>query len=516
MSRSKRFVTGLLSSYAAIGVNILYTLASVPLALHYLDKEEFGLWALVTQLSGYLMLLEFGMGGSVARSLSDHKDHMEDGIYGSILRTGGRVFAIQGVLVAVMGLTLAWFAPPLLDLPARLHQPFAILMAAQAILSGLRLSLGALGSPLWCHQRLDLSNLSSSLSLVGSFAVLWIGFHLGWHVYSLTVATIAGTFLGSFSIYLFCRRLGFYPPREHRGSYSPQLFRELFHFGGGLFMMNLGAQLASASQVIVVSRLLGMEAAATWSVATKVFSMAQQFVSRVLDSSAGGLAEMVVRQESGQLQKRFRDLVTVSAVIAVAASAGIALMNGPFIELWTSGKVVWAPWNNYLLACVLFSTAVTRCHIGLVGINKQIRGMKYVYLIEGLAFVSLSVLLLPWLGLAGLLIAALICNIAITGIYGVSRTADYFGISRRAVTGWVARPFWVLLITAGLFALTRIPAFADSKPLFQLIIESAIFCIVVLPALWFVGMTPNLRSELQGLIAKILGKAKSKLKPTRA
>ncbi|MEY3897092.1 MAG: hypothetical protein RLZZ214_2613, partial [Verrucomicrobiota bacterium] len=29
MSRSKRFVTGLLSSYAAIGVNILYTIASV-------------------------------------------------------------------------------------------------------------------------------------------------------------------------------------------------------------------------------------------------------------------------------------------------------------------------------------------------------------------------------------------------------------------------------------------------------------------------------------------------------
>jgi O-antigen/teichoic acid export membrane protein len=47
MSRSKHFISGLLSSYAAIGVNILYTLASVPLALHYLDKDEFGLWNLV-------------------------------------------------------------------------------------------------------------------------------------------------------------------------------------------------------------------------------------------------------------------------------------------------------------------------------------------------------------------------------------------------------------------------------------------------------------------------------------
>jgi O-antigen/teichoic acid export membrane protein len=510
MSRSKRFVIGLLSSYAAIGVNILYTLASVPLALHYLDKEEFGLWALVTQLSGYLMLLEFGMTGSVARSLSDHKDHMEDGIYGSILRTGGRVFAIQGVLVAVMGLALAWFAPPLLDLPARLHHPFAILMAAQAVLSGLRLSLGALGSPLWCHQRLDLSNLSSSLSLVGTFVVLWIGFHLGWHIYSLTVASVVGTFLGSFSIYVFCRRLGFYPPREHRGSYDPRIFRELFHFGGGLFLMNLGAQLTSASQVIVISRLLGMEAAATWSVSTKIFSMAQQFVARVLDSSAGGLAEMVVRKEACQLQKRFRDLVTISAVMAVAASAGIALMNGAFIEIWTSGKVTWAPWNNYLLACVLFSTAVTRCHIGLVGINKQIRGMKFVYLLEGLAFASLSVLLVPWLGLTGLLIAALACNITITGTYGVLRTADYFNISRLSVTAWIARPAGIMLLTAGLFAISCVPALVGFDARLRIFIGATTFWTAVIPALLCFGTTTMLRHEMKSFFLKLVRKAKFK------
>ena len=513
MSRSKRFVTGLLSSYAAIGVNILYTIASVPLALHYLDKEEFGLWALVTQLSGYLMLLEFGMTGSVARSLSDHKDRMEDGIYGSIIRTGARVFVIQGLLVFLLGLLMAWCAPSLLGLPARLQQPFMVLMATQALLSGIKLSMGSIASPLWCHQRLDLSNLAASASLVVTFTVLWLGFHTGWHLYSLIISTAAGSLVDLLFTYISCHRLGLYPPREFRGNYDPGLFRELFHFGSGLFLMNLGAQLASASQIIIVSRLLGIEAAAVWSVATKIFNLAQQFVGKILDSSAGGLAEMVVRGETGRLRDRFRDLVSISAVMAVAASAGIALLNGAFIEVWTSGKVTWAPWNNYLLACVLFSTAVTRCHISLVGINKQIRGMKFVYLIEGLVFVSLSVLLMPQLGLTGLLIAALACNLSITGVYGFSRTASYFGIGRRAVAGWVARPLWVLLMTAGLFALTRIPAFATSKPLFQLFAEGMIFCIVVIPALWFVGMNPILRLEVKLFILKIFQKSMSKSNP---
>ena len=61
MSRSKRFIAGTLAGYGNIAANIIFTLVSVPLALAYLDVEQFGLWALAAQLNGYLVLLELGM-----------------------------------------------------------------------------------------------------------------------------------------------------------------------------------------------------------------------------------------------------------------------------------------------------------------------------------------------------------------------------------------------------------------------------------------------------------------------
>ncbi|MEI8284973.1 MAG: oligosaccharide flippase family protein [bacterium] len=506
MSRSKRFVTNLLSSYAAIGINILYTLASIPLALHYLDKEEFGLWALVTQLSGYLMLLEFGMTGSVARSLSDHKDQMEDGIYGNILRTGARVFVIQGLLVFLLGLLMAWCAPSLLGLPARLQQPFMVLMATQALLSGIKLSMGSIASPLWCHQRLDLSNFAASASLVVTFTVLWLGFHTGWHLYSLVISTAAGSLVGLLITYISCRRLGLYAPKAYRGRFDPVLFKQLFHFGGDLFLLNLGAQLLSASQVIVVSRLLGIESAAVWVIATKIFSMAQQFVSKILESSAGALAEIMVRKETDTLKRRFHDVVAISAVMAVAASAGIALINGPFVEIWTAGKVTWAPWNNFLLACVLFSTAVTRCHTGLVGISKEIRGMKYVNLVEGVAFVVFSVASVKSFGFAGILISALVCNICITGAYGVTRTASHFKIRNRHVAGWIARPAIILLLTLALFPLTLVPFISALGELFRFGVGAGIFIVCILPAIWFIGLDSRLKLELTAVFSRITGK----------
>jgi O-antigen/teichoic acid export membrane protein len=512
MARTKRFAANLLSSYAAIGINVLYTIASVPLALHYLDKEEFGLWALVTQLSGYLMLLEFGMSGSVARSLSDHKDHIESGVYGSILKTGGRVFSIQGIIVFLLGVALARFAPSLLALPARLHAPFLVLMTGQAALTGGKLALGALASPLWCHQRLDLSNFAGSVSMLFTFAVLWLGFHSGWHLYSLPAATVVGTVAGLALTYFSCRRLGYYPPRAYRGRFDPKLFRELFQFGGGLFLMNLGAQLASASQVIVVSRLLGIEAAATWSVGTKIFGMAQQFVARILDSSAGGLAEMVVRNETVQLKRRFRDVVVISAVMAGAAGAGIALMNGPFIEIWTSGKVCWAPWNNVLLAFVLFCSVVTRCNTSLVGITKEIRGMKYVYLFEGIAFVLTSLALVPRCGLAGLMVAALLCNLGITGLYGIGRSADYFAVTWRVVVAWVLRPTIVMALVAALFCITRLSAVTALGPVGSFIAGALLFLLGIVPAIWLFALDLRLKSEFSSVFARFIMKVRSALR----
>ncbi len=74
MSRFKRFAHSLASSYLLMGANILYSLASVPLALKYLSKPEFGLWALASSIAIYVGLIDMGMTGT-SRILVDYKDN---------------------------------------------------------------------------------------------------------------------------------------------------------------------------------------------------------------------------------------------------------------------------------------------------------------------------------------------------------------------------------------------------------------------------------------------------------
>ena len=123
-SRTRNFVRGLGAGYVAIIVNIAYTAASIPLALHYLGKEQFGLWALAQQIAGYLMLLDLGVSSAVSRFIADRKDEVNSGSYGSLLLTGTIVFACQGFLIALVGAVFSFF----LLLPFFLSHPTFLLI----------------------------------------------------------------------------------------------------------------------------------------------------------------------------------------------------------------------------------------------------------------------------------------------------------------------------------------------------------------------------------------------------
>jgi membrane protein required for beta-lactamase induction len=54
MSRLKNFSRNVAASYLQLGVNVVYSLVSVPLILHWLPKAEFGLWSLFVRWREHL------------------------------------------------------------------------------------------------------------------------------------------------------------------------------------------------------------------------------------------------------------------------------------------------------------------------------------------------------------------------------------------------------------------------------------------------------------------------------
>jgi O-antigen/teichoic acid export membrane protein len=515
MSRAKKFAHALLTSYLSIGVNILYTLASVPLALKYLTKPEFGLWALTLQIANFIALVDLGMGSSIARILIDHKDEKGNGHYGGAIKSGFLVGLAQGAITLIVGLILVWFLAGWLRVPEKLGQPFFWLMTGQVLLTAATFSTRMFNQVLYAWQRMDVTNYSGMIQLVVGFAALWIGFLLGFGVYSLLAGSVAGWACGTVISALACFKLGFWPKAGEWGRASRERFRELFNYGAEIFLISIGTQLILSSQTVLVSRQLGLEAAALWSVMTKAFTLVSQIVFKVVGNAMPAFAEMQVRREWERLWSRYRALFITTNVFAGLCAVLFAACNGPFVTLWVQGKFSWPPLDNALLAVWLVIMSQQCCHNSLIMCLKEIRSLKYIFLLEGIAFISISLAILPSTGMTGMLACSVAATTLFTGFIGAWRVT---GLSK---TGWKPLlwdwqlPLFRLLAVLVPLTLAMGWLLRDQSVWLQLLIPGALLALIgawaalrfALPSDLTVEIAGKLPPPLRRLVAALAGRA---------
>lgn len=446
MSRFRRAIHGVASSYVLLAAAALYSLASIPVALHYLDKERFGLWALMGSLVGYLSLIDAGMSNSAARLIIDHKDDRDGGHYGSLIKTGWLASLVQGAIILVTGLVFANSFARLLAIPAALQSEFIRLVDLQCGVVALSFATRIFTLVLNAHQRMDLVNYTGALSLAVNFAIQWTFFHFGFGVLSLAWAALCATVVIVVCQWLACARFKLFPGRGGWGRASWFHFKEIFAFGKDLFLVGVGTQLILASQTIVITRMLGLEAAAVWSVGLRVFNLVSQLVWRISDMSGAAFAEMMARGELARLRERYRSLAVLTFSLAGWAAVSFALCNSLFISIWTHGKIQWPVGNDWLLALWMILSAVVHCHNCFVVLTKQVGFMRYVYFVEGVVFVTLSLLVARAGGLPAIIGCSVVCSTVFSGAYGVWRISRYFGFPFGEVAlGWL-RPMAMVLL----------------------------------------------------------------------
>lgn len=618
MSRFKRFAHSLASGYVLLAANMLFTLASVPLALKYLGTEEFGLWGLATKIGGFIALVDFGLSASVARILIDHKDDRASGGYGGIVKTGLLVGLVQGALVLGVGVTLACFMGPWLEVDIQYQPALKWLLIGQCALMAISFATRIFNHLLTAHQRFDISNYAQALLFLPTIGILWFCFAHGQGVFSILWAYAATTFPAVAVNWIGCVRLKLLPRRGEWGAITWTGFKRVFAFGSDIFIFALGAQLITASQTLLLTRLIGLEAVTVWSVYTRIFDVLLQVIYRIFDYSSSALAEMIVRGEQARLALRFRQILSLSASLSVVAGTLFAVCNYPFVQLWTSRrfeasglrpsdiksssllaqrlqsprdpaaqliwrqfapaareeitwwaadpkakenlqtvlaselnrlmagewlatdtnfgrwattgearttagpadaplarawvnrhhledvfpkeiadsrKMRWPPWNDALLAVWLVLCVSLHAHTGLVGQAKAFGFMRYLFFLEGLTFVGLTILFHRYGGITAMLGVSVACSLMFSVAYGLRRTRRYFNLKPRELVAWhrSASKLALRLLPAAIaiWWLTR-----NLPELWRLILNGT---LVGLLATWFLlrhGLDEHLQSRL--------------------
>jgi O-antigen/teichoic acid export membrane protein len=476
VTRLGQFSRGLGSSWIATLATVVYSLLSVPVALRYLSVDEFGLFVLLIQIAAYFTLIEIGMSAATARILVDHKDHRDGGAYGSVILTALLVFAIQGFIILAVGIMAAPWIVSVVGVPNALAETATQLLRWMSLTSALTLTFRVYGSVLYANKRLDLIHAFMGANMLFSLALLAGILAAGGGLEDLRWLFIAQTAVAVLLPVVACHRLRLLPRKGCWAGLSIGRFRELFGFGKDIFLVNVGNQVLEASQLIIVTRTMGLTAAAIWSVSTKLFALVYQLVTKIEGTAIVFFAEMMVRGEKEKLAARFRQIYQLTAAIAAVALAIVVGINGPFVSVWANPSLAWSLPLSGLFAVAVALNALTRCSGDLIIHTKKIGAFRYVYFLEAVMFVLLSLWLTAHFGFYGILGASIACLIVFRATYTTWRVARYFSLP--AMTFW-----WTWLKRPILAGLILLP-FVISSP-------------------WLTNSVPNLWGQFFGALAWI-------------
>jgi O-antigen/teichoic acid export membrane protein len=434
VTRLHQFARGVSSSWLATLATVTYSLLSVPIALRYLSVEEFGLFVLLIQIAAYFTLIEIGMSAATARILVDHKDHRDEGAFGSVILTGFWVFAIQGLIILAVGIVAAPWIISVVGVPSALAEVAILLLRWLAFTSALTLTFRVYGSVLYANKRLDLIHGFMGANMIFGLALLAAILASGAGLAGLKWLFVAQAAIAILLPILACHKLELLPKKGHWGGASLSRFGELFGFGKDIFLVNVGNQVLEASQLIIVTRTMGLTAAAIWSVSTKLFTLTYQVVTKIEGTAVVFFAEMMVRDEKKILAARFRQVYQLTAAIAVAALAIVIAINGPFVSVWANPSLAWSLPLSGLFAVAVALNAMTRCSGDLIIHTKKIGAFRYVYFLEAVIFVLFSLWLSARFGFYGILGASIACLLVFRATYTTWRIARYFSLP--AITLW--------------------------------------------------------------------------------
>ena len=490
---------GVWTGYLNLGVTWAIQLVMVPLLLHHLGSETYGLYAALTSVVGYFSLLTFGSSLTVPRYVADHAARGEGDALSRFVSTW---FALY-LAVALAGLAIGLAAAPLLGrliaVPAGLAPVVA--PAWRLVVGGwaLGLAAGLFQSLLTGLGEVHLSNLASSartaLNLLFAAVILWAGGDLS----DLLRGLLAAALLAGAGLWVLVRLA--HP--EIRITPSLAGWATLRRSGGPAayyFLMQFAALVVMGTDNIVISVFLGVGSVAAYAVAFQLYAMATAALWSGVDVLLPFFARWGAQEDAERLRAAF--LRATRYVMSGTVLAAILLAAfGRSVIAWWVGPSMFVGERVLAVFCImlLIATPIHSAALVLAGLGRH-RAPAIGGGIEAVLNLGLSILLVRRLGVLGVAVGTLAAGL-VTNAWIAPRAACR---ELRIHVGHYVRETIVPSLPAALVAgalAWLAGGLADRGPLTGAA-AIALTVAVYAATFWLVGLAPAERSEIRSLLGR--------------
>ncbi|MBV8663866.1 MAG: hypothetical protein JO107_12250 [Hyphomicrobiales bacterium] len=429
--RQRRIALTALAAALAKVVSVSTTLISVPLTLHYLGAERYGLWMTMSSLVAMLGFADLGVGNGLLTAVAAANGRDDRAAIRGYVSSA----FVALMLLAFGALTIFAAISTLIDWPSALNvsAPEARRDAAPALAA--LVGCFALGMPTGIVQKVQMGlqlGFMASLwqGLASATALIAVLAAVHWRAsLPCLVLAFAGSplLVGWLNGLVFFTRLAPDLAPVWR-AVSVRGMRSVMGTGVLFFVLQLIGAFAFTSDNIIVARVSGPVAVAEYAVPVQMFAPVTTVLLMALSPLWPAYGEAIARGDGAWARRTLKRSLALSVAVASVLSLLLATAGPRLLALWVGSAV--APPASLLFALAIWKVVET----GGAAVAMFLNGAKVIafQVIAGLAFAALAIpmkiVLLRALGSAGIVIAT-------TVAYLICVAGPLFLLRRRILRG---------------------------------------------------------------------------------
>ena len=329
---------------------------STPILLYNLGVSGFGLYAVVTSLQAYFGVLDLGIGASLSRFMVIYGARADQESVARIT-TFGVIFYVAAALILLPVVHLV--APTfilLIKVPLSARSEVALAIDVMFLLFICSSMFGVISSRLYALGRMDLITTSNVLGAVSATAAMATILPRFPHFLVAIACLGSSVFVTSGANWLFLKKTDASPVFRNPFSLPKSLLRELFSFGTWSQVNNLTAVINLEADKVIISRLLGISAVASYQVANRYALLSRALPLQLLGALFPAVtARLAAPTTTAELSDLYSENCRLLMLATLSIVGFLAAISHQFLLTWIGRSL---PGSDALIYALLISYSV--------------------------------------------------------------------------------------------------------------------------------------------------------------
>ncbi len=305
-----------------------------PYIVGKLDAVAYGIWSLLTVLTGYMGLFDLGVRASVGRHIALYLGKGDQKGVDESIRAGLGFFSFTGVLILAVGVLLGLLFPQLFKgVPVEHYTTVRMLLPLMVVNVWLAAVAAVYSSVLAAYDRFDVARSVDFLVLiVRTTATVW-ALHKGWGLWGLAGALLLGNIFGLWANWLSAHRYHG-ELRSWPLLYRKNRLREIVSYGVASFLTAFSARVIGQTDLIIAGAFISVADVREYSIGAMIVFYSSTFVKLIGRTFFPALQRAIGAGKMGEAKHLFERQVRLALCFGLLVYIGFATYSQTFIRLW--------------------------------------------------------------------------------------------------------------------------------------------------------------------------------------